>query len=72
MIEKALPQAEAIAAVYNASAFCDQHLSDMAYDKKHMFYQRIRTRLLKKILENHPAIEYPDGTITIDGWRVLP
>ncbi len=71
MTEKALPQAEAIAAVYNAIAFCDHAHCDDLYDKKHMFFQKIRNRLLKRILENHDAIEQPDGNIVIDGWRVL-
>ncbi len=71
MTEKALPQAEAIAAVYNAIAFCDHDHCDELYDKQHSFFQKIRNRLLKRILESHHAIELPNGYILIDGWRVI-
>lgn len=71
MTEKALPQAEAIAAVYNAVAFCDHDQCDIVYDKKHTFFARIRNRLLKRVLEHHDALEQGDGSVIIDGWRVL-
>ena len=71
MTEKALPQAEAITSVYNAAAYCDITSGNIMYDKQHTFFYKIRTVLLKKILENHEVLEHNDGSITIDGWRII-